>query len=34
MTDLIYRDEAYELTGICMEVHNELGPGLLGIIHK
>lgn len=34
MTDLIYKDEAYELTGICMEVHNELGPGLLEIIYK
>jgi len=34
MTDLIYKDEAYELSGICMEVHNELGPGLLEIIYK
>lgn len=34
MTDLIYKDEAYELVGICMEVHNELGPGLLEIIYK
>lgn len=34
MPDLIYKDEAYELTGICMEVHNELGPGLLEIIYK
>ena len=34
MPDLIYKDEAYELVGICMEVHNELGPGLLEIIYK
>ena len=34
MTDLIYKDEAYEIVGICMEVHNELGPGLLEIIYK
>ena len=34
MADLIYKDEAYELVGICMEVHNELGPGLLEIIYK
>jgi GxxExxY protein len=34
MTDLIYKDEAYELVGICMEVHNELGSGLLEIIYK
>jgi hypothetical protein len=32
MTDLIYKEEAYELVGICMEVHNELGSGLLEII--
>ena len=32
MHDLIYKDEAYLITGICMEVHNELGPGLLEII--
>ena len=34
MADLIYKDEAYELVGICMEVHNELGSGLLEIIYK
>ena len=34
MADLIYKDEAYELVGICMEVHNELGAGLLEIIYK
>ncbi len=34
MHDLIYKDEAYLITGICMEVHNELGPGLLEIIYK
>lgn len=34
MSDLIYKDEAYELVGICMEVHNELGPGLLEIVYK
>ena len=34
MADLIYKDEAYELVGICIEVHNELGPGLLEIIYK
>jgi GxxExxY protein len=34
MVDLIYKEEAYELTGICMDVHNELGPGLLEIIYK
>ena len=34
MPDLIYKYEAYELAGICMEVHNSLGPGLLEIIYK
>ena len=34
MSELIYKEEAYEITGICMEVHNELGPGLLEIIYK
>ena len=34
MADLIYKEQAYELVGVCMEVHNELGPGLLEIIYK
>ena len=32
--ELIYKDEAYELVGICMEVHTELGCGLLEMIYK
>lgn len=34
MENLIYKNETYSLVGICMEVHNELGPGLLEIIYK
>jgi GxxExxY protein len=34
MSDLIYKEESYIITGICMDVHNELGPGLLEIIYK
>lgn len=34
MTDLILKDESYELIGICMEVHRELGMGFRGIIYK
>lgn len=34
MSELIYKDEAYEIVGVCMEVHNELGPGLLEIVYK
>ena len=34
MSKLIYKDESYETVGICMEVHNNLGPGLLEIVYK
>jgi len=34
MSELVYKDEAYEIVGVCMEVYNELGPGLLEIIYK
>jgi GxxExxY protein len=34
MPDILYKDEAYKISGICMEVHNHLGPGLLEIIYK
>ena len=34
MSELIYKDESYIITGFCMEVHNELGTGLLEIIYK
>jgi len=30
-----YREkETYKIIGICMEVHNNLGPGLLEIVYK
>nr|WP_315035641.1 GxxExxY protein [uncultured Chryseobacterium sp.] len=34
MKDLIYREESYEIIGICMEVHNTLGPGFSEIVYK
>ena len=34
MHELIYKEEAYEIVGLCMEVHKELGPGLLELIYK
>lgn len=34
MTDLIYKEEAYKIIGICFEVHNNLGPGFLEIVYK
>ncbi|WP_452223285.1 GxxExxY protein [Lacinutrix chionoecetis] len=27
MSNLIYKEDAYKITGICMEVHNQLGKG-------
>ena len=32
--DLIYKEEAYKIIGICMEVHNNLGAGFLEIVYK
>lgn len=32
--DLIFKEEAYKIIGICMEVHNTLGPGFLEIVYK
>lgn len=34
MTELIYKDESYKIIGLCMEVHNNLGPGFLEIVYK
>jgi len=34
MSDLILKDEAYRIIGICMEVHNNLGAGFLEIVYK
>ena len=31
--DLIYKEEAYKIIGICMEVHNNLGAGFLEIVY-
>lgn len=34
MDTLIYKDEAYRIVGICMDVHNQLGGGFLEIVYK
>jgi GxxExxY protein len=34
MTDLLYKDEVYEIIGVCMAVYNELGYGFLEIVYK
>ena len=31
---LIYPDESYKIVGICMDVHNNLGPGFSEIVYK
>ncbi len=31
---LIYKEESYDIIGLCFEVHNNLGPGFLEIVYK
>ena len=33
-SNLIHKEECYEIIGACMEVHRELGRGFLEIIYK
>lgn len=32
--DLIYKDEVFEIIGICMEIHTELGKGFNEVVYK
>ena len=34
MAEIILKEESYELIGICMEVHSELGMGFREIVYK
>src|SRR5688572_16939940 len=34
MENLIYREEAYEIIGICMTIHTELGSGFSEVVYK
>lgn len=34
MSDIIYKEESYQIIGKCFEVHNNLGPGFLEIVYK
>lgn len=33
MPQLAYKEEAYKITGICMEVHNQLGKGFSEVVY-
>jgi GxxExxY protein len=33
-TNIVYREESYQIIGKCMEVHNELGHGFLEVVYK
>ena len=34
MEKLVYRNESYQIMGICMEVHRVLGPGFFEAVYK
>jgi GxxExxY protein len=34
MTELILKNESYQIIGKCFEVHNQLGPGFLEVVYK
>jgi GxxExxY protein len=34
MENIIYKQESYDIIGLCMEVHNNLGSGFLEIVYK
>ena len=34
MSDLLYKEEAFKIIGLCMEVHRELGKGQDEVIYK
>ncbi|MBN8458784.1 MAG: GxxExxY protein [Verrucomicrobia bacterium] len=34
MTDLLYKDEAFRIIGLCMEVHRNLGRGFDEVVSK
>jgi GxxExxY protein len=34
MTNLLYKQEVYDIVGICMDVYNTLGFGFLEVVYK
>jgi GxxExxY protein len=33
MSEILYKEEAYKIVGICMEVHNQLGKGFNEVVY-
>ncbi len=31
---IVYKEESYQIIGLCMEVHNNLGPGFSEVVYK
>ena len=34
MTELLYKQEVYNIVGDALEIHNELGPGFLEAVYQ
>jgi GxxExxY protein len=34
MSEVIYKEESYQVIGKCIEVHNQLGAGFLEVVYK
>jgi GxxExxY protein len=34
MSELVYKEEIFQLVGVCMEIHRELGKGHDEVIYK
>ena len=34
MVDLLYRNEVFQIVGLCMEIHRELGKGFDEVVYK
>jgi len=34
MSSLLYKEEVYQIIGVCMEIHRQLGKGFLEIVYK
>jgi GxxExxY protein len=34
MASVLYKEKSFKIIGLCMEVHNQLGPGFLEVVYK